>query len=120
MSIQGKVNELQSIKLELKSLQARSSKLRKRMKQIEEDINDYLVSKDQPGLKYQGTAIIRETKEKRRVKKKNEQRSDVIYVLEKYGVHSPEKVFDEIMEAKRGSPTEHTKLKFKKYKNNEY
>lgn len=116
MSIQGKVNELNSIKQELKSLRDRGSKLRKRMKEIEEEIEEYLDIKDQPGLKYKGTAIIRETNTKRRTKKKTEQRADAIYVLEKYGLDNPEKVLDEIMEARRGSPTEQTKLKFKKYK----
>jgi len=114
MSIQGKVNELNSIKNELKSLRIRGAILRKRSKQIEDEIDGYLDLKNQPGLKYKGTAIIRETSMKRRVKKKNEQRSDAIYILEKYGLESPEKVFDEIVEARRGSPTEQRKLKFKK------
>ena len=38
MSIQGKVNEVNSIKNELKSIRERGSVLRKRMKQIEEEI----------------------------------------------------------------------------------
>tara|TARA_B110000908_G_C10001417_1_gene334295 strand:+ start:229 stop:600 length:372 start_codon:yes stop_codon:yes gene_type:complete len=116
MSIQGKVNELNSIQNELKSLRIRGATLRKRAKQIEEEIDEYLDLKEQPGLKYKGTAIIRETATKRRVKKKVEQRSDALYVLERHGVESPEKILDEIMEARRGSPTEHRKLKFKKIK----
>lgn len=116
MSIQGKVNEINSIKSELKSLRNRGTLLRKRQKQIEEDINNYLELKDQPGLKYKGTAIIRETTTKRRPKKKKDARSDSIDVLEKYGIRSPEKVFDELMDVQKGSPTEHNKLKFKKYK----
>jgi hypothetical protein len=114
MSIQGKVNELNSIKNELKSLRIRGVTLRKRAKQIEEEIDKYLEMKDQPGLKYKDTAIIRETETKRRIKKKNEQRADAIDILERHGLDSPEKVFDEIMEARRGSPTEQHKLKFKK------
>jgi hypothetical protein len=116
MSIQGKVNELNSIKSELKSLRQRGTVLRKRAKVIEEEIDKYLDSKDQPGLKYKGTAIIRETAIKRRTKKKADARADAIYVLERRGVESPDKIFDEMMEARRGSPTEQTKLKFKKIK----
>lgn len=116
MSIQGKVNELNSIKNELKDLRMRGATLRKRAKQIEQEIDEYLDMKDQPGLKYKGTAIIREKATKRRVKKKDEQRSDAIYVLEKHGIDNPENVFDELMEARRGSPKEHSKLKFKKIK----
>ena len=114
MSIQGKVNELNSIKSELKSLRQRGAALRKHAKVIEDEIEEYLDSKDQPGLKYKGTAIIRETATQRRTKKKADARADAIYVLERRGVESPEKLFDEIMEARRGSPTEQRKLKFKK------
>ena len=117
MSIQGKVNELNSIKNELKSLRQRGVSLRKRAKIIEEEIDEYLDSKDQPGLKYKGTAIIRETATKRRIKKKADARADAIEVLERRGVESAEKVFDELMDARRGSPTEQRKLKFKKIKN---
>ena len=42
MSIQGKVNELTLIKAELKNLRVRSSGLRKRVKEIEEDQNTSL------------------------------------------------------------------------------
>lgn len=114
MSIQGKVNELNSIKKELKLLRDKGSALRKRLKQIEEEIDEYLDAKDQPGLKYKGVAIIRETKQKRRVKKKNEQREDAIDVLKRYGINRPEEVFDEIMEARRGSPVDQRKLTLKK------
>jgi hypothetical protein len=116
MSIQGKVNEFNSIKNELKSLRQQGSALRKRAQIIEKEIEEYLDAKDQPGLKYKGTAIIREIATKRRVKKKEDARLDVIGVLESKGVESPEKVYDEIMDARRGSPTEQRKLKFKKIK----
>jgi hypothetical protein len=116
MSIKGKVDELNSIKGELKSLRTRGAILRKRAKQIEDEIDEYLDLKDQPGLKYKGTAIVRDTTTKRRVKKKDEQKSDAIYVLERHGINSPEKVLQELIESRRGSPTEQRKLKFKKIK----
>ena len=116
MSIQGKVNELNSIKSELKSLRQRGTVLRNRVKIIETEIDEYLESKDQPGLKYKGTAIIRETTTTRRIKKKVDARASAIDILERIGVDSPEKVFDELMDARRGSPTEQTKLKIKKIK----
>ena len=119
MSIQGKVNELNSIKSELKSLRERGTVLRKQAKIIEEEIDAYLDSKEQTGLKYKGTAIIREVETKRRVKKKDDARADAIGILNRRGVRSPEKVFDELMDARRGSPTEQRKLKFKKIKKNE-
>ena len=116
MSIQGRVNELKSIQNALSSLRKQGSVLRKRAKQIEADIDEYLDAKDQPGLKYKGMAIIRETKPKRKTKKKADQKADAIQVLEQHGVNNPEKVFEEVMEARRGIQTEQRKLKFKKYK----
>lgn len=118
MTIQGKVNELNSIHSELKSLRIRGATLRKRAKEIENEIDEYLKIKDQPGLKYKGTAIIRETETTRRIKKKNEQRVDAIDLLERYGIENPEKVFEELMESRRGSPTEKSKIKFKKINKN--
>ena len=116
MSIQGQVNELNAIKSELKSLRSRGTFLRNRSKKIEDEIEEYLASKDQPGLKYKGTAIIREVKTKHKTKKKIDQKADCIQVLERYGINSPEKVLEELAKAKKGSPTEHKKLKFTKYK----
>ena len=114
--IQIQVNELNSIKTELKSLRARGVLLRIRAKKKEDEIEDYLASKDQPGLKYKGTAIIREVKTKHKTKKMVNQIADCIEILEKYGIPGPEKVLEELNQAKKGSPTEQKKLKFKKYK----
>ena len=115
MSIQAQVNELKSIQNELTTLRKKSSILRKRVKTLESEIDAYLDVKDQPGLKYKGMAIIRETKQKRQPKKKNEQLSDAIQVLKQYGIDDPQKVFEEVMEARRGVPTTQRVLKIKKY-----
>ncbi len=117
MSIQGQVNELKSIKNELSDMRKRGSVLRKRVKELEAEIDSYLDAKDQPGLKYKGMAIIRETKPKHNPKKKADQKADAIYVLEQHGVDDPEKVLEEVLEARRGTPTQQRKLKFKQYKN---
>ena len=116
MSIQGKVTELNSLKNELKSLSQKCTVLRKRAKVIEQEIDDYLEQKDQPGLKYNGIAIIRETKTKRPIKKKTDVREATINILENAGVNNPEKIFEELTEARLGSPKEHRKLKINKIK----
>jgi len=116
MSIQGRLNELNSIKNELKSLRARSSQLRNRAKNIEDEINQYLDSKDQPGLKYKGVAIMRENKTKRKYKRPKDKDTDALGVLENHGVSNAQDVLKELMEARKGSPAEYRKLKFKSYK----
>ena len=57
------------------------------------------------------------SKPKHKTKKKADQKADAINVLKQNGIEDAEKVLDEILTARKGSPTEHTKLKFKKYKN---
>ena len=116
MSIQAKVNEHASIQQELKQLRTRSAMLRKRSKLLEDEIEEYLEEKDQPGLKYKGTAITRETQVKRKIKKKSDKMASEISVLEKHGIYSPERVLKEIDDARRYSPTEVRKLKFKTIK----
>lgn len=116
MSIQGKVDEINSIKKELKVIGQRGKLLRKRVKALEYEINEYLEMKDQPGMKYKGVAIIREEKTVRKPKKKNEQKMDAMYILENYGIENPEKVLEELLEARRGDPEETTKIQYKKEK----
>lgn len=116
MSIQGKVNEINAIKQELKNLRERGSFLRKRVLELEKDIQEYLEEKDQQGLKYKGVAIIRETKSVCRNKKKIEQENDTITILKNYGVSNPKLAFEEISKAKKGTPTNKTKLKYRNYK----
>jgi hypothetical protein len=112
MSIQAKVDELNSVKTELKSLRLRSAHLRSISSKIEEEINNYLEQKDQQGIKYKGTAITRQTLYKRSSKNKSESRIDSIKILENNGVKNPEKVYDEMLEAKLGHKKYQTKLKF--------
>jgi len=115
MSIQGKVDELNAIRQELKELRARGAALRKRAKTVEAEITEYLEAKDQPGLKYKGVAIIKETATKHKYKNRKDARLDAIEVLRRYGIHNSERVLDELMQVRKGSPTHYSKLKIKPY-----
>ena len=63
-SIQGNVQELKEINVEIKRLQNETKKLKKRGQELEKFIISYLNEKEQPGLKYQNTAILIENKAK--------------------------------------------------------
>ena len=117
MSIREKVKELNAVKQELKQLSMKTTKLRKYSVKLENDISKYLDAKDQPGLKYQGIAIIKETKSKRKNKKKNDQFLDAVHVLKENNVQNPEKVLEELLEARKGEKIDLTRLKFTTYKN---
>jgi hypothetical protein len=116
MSIQNEINELTQVNAEIKRLSLQLRTLRKRAKDIESNVIDFLQQKDQPGLKYQNKAIILETKEKRSTKKRSEQEADAINVLSKYDISEPDKVLKEILESRKGSSKEISKLKIKQIK----
>tara|TARA_Y100000389_G_C17436188_1_gene505693 strand:- start:352 stop:699 length:348 start_codon:yes stop_codon:yes gene_type:complete len=115
MSIKGYVNELSQIKTEIKRLNDRKKKLQKLAKEVEKKIITFLDSKNQPGVKYQGTAVLVESKNKIKTKKTKEREQDSISVLEKYGINNPKEVLGELLQARKGEKVETKKLKFKKY-----
>lgn len=114
MSIQRDVNELNQINSEIQRLTKQTSALRSRKKETEKRIIEYLKAKNQPGLKYQGTAIVLEEKPKRANKKKSQAEEDCIRVLEEYGVDDARSALKDIMEARRGEEIENHKIKIKK------
>jgi hypothetical protein len=116
MSIQGYVEELASIDLELKQLMARAKFLRGEKKKVMEYIQEFLQAKDQPGVKYKNIAIVREKKEVADKKTAKEKAIDAIIVLEKHGIQDAEKVLKEIREAEKGEKVVHEKIAVKKIK----
>ena len=118
MSIQSLVTELQFIKNEIKELTARARPLRKRAKDIECQIAEYLESKDQQGVKYKGMAIVIERKPKRMAKKKQDQEDDAMAILRDRGMDAEdaEKLLKDLLEARRGDPEEKAQIKFKALK----
>jgi len=119
MSIQLKVDELKSIQNELKSLRIKGNLLRKRLKIIEEEIKQYLNTKNQQGLKYKDTVIVKETKITNCAKKKVTARTDAINILTLKGIENPDKVFDEIMASQKGEQVKKSNLKVSKINNKE-
>ena len=113
MSVQNDVNELNKLNQEIKRLSKEIKLLRKQAKEAEARIVEFLRVKETPGVKFQGKAIILESKEKHNKKKKIEQEIDAIEVLSKYGVNNPDEVLKEVLNARKGSATEIHKLKIK-------
>ena len=70
MSIKLYIDELNRVRTEIKLNNTKNKELRKRITELELNISDYLKSKGQDGLKYNGQAILIEQKEKCKVKPK--------------------------------------------------
>lgn len=116
MSIQADIREIESIMAELKRLTIRRKQLNEQKQKVEERIQAYLKSKEAPGVKHNGFAIILDEKEKHDKKPKKEQIQDSLAVLQKYGIQDTQKVFQELMEAKKGEMIIKEKVKIQKIK----
>lgn len=117
MSIANDVKELKDIDIEIKRYNKIIYDLKTRKKILEKNITEFLEERDEPGLKYNGIAILKKEGETRKRKNKNEKIVDGMGVLQKYGVNDPEKIVTEIIEAIRGDPSKMTKLHMEKIKN---
>lgn len=117
MSIQEEINELEAIRYRLKEINVEAKKYRARAKQLEENIARFLESKNLPGIKddVNRIAVVIEEKDTRSRKKNKERDSDAINILEKYGVHSPERVLKELLNARKGIEQKVPKIKLQKY-----
>ena len=116
MSIKSNVQELESIKEELKTLTRRRKVLNNRKNELEKAITNYLKEKDQTGVKHQGKAIILEEKEQRSLKKIKERDNDASEILKKYGINNAMKVLNEILDARKGEKIIKEKLVISKLK----
>lgn len=113
-SITAAINELNGVRAELARLRIQTRQLNTRKKNLEKQIVDFLDAKDQPGIKYQGVAIIPEEKESYKAKPKKQKEEDVQRVLQRYGIEDSSEAYKEIMQTMKGSPTNNVKLKIKK------
>ena len=116
MSIVNFINELQSIKLAITKHNQENASLRKRAKIIEQQITEYLESKDQPGVKFQDTAIIVDKQQKYSYKSKKDTEEDSLKILEDHGISNPKEILQELFYARKGNEIETTKIKIKKIK----
>lgn len=116
MSITYHVNELQKINTEIKRQSAELSKLRKRHKELEKIIQEFLNEKEQPGVKFGDFAVVLEKKSKFTTKPKKEKEEDSIKILEECGVDYPKEVLEKLERAKKGEEIEQEKIKLKTFK----
>lgn len=117
MSIQTDVQELQAIRHELKTLTDRRTKLKAKETQVMTRIATFLEAKGQHGVKYQGTAVILESKKVFSRKSKKEREADSISLLQQqYNVKEPAKLLQDLQYTQRGGQTTVQKIKMKTYK----
>ena len=117
MSIKNAINELERIKLEISRNNAQNRMLRKRLHELETQISDYLRSKSQAVVNYNGRTIVLETKERYNRKPKVDKKNDTLLLLKNLGVENPSDAYDQLQRVQKGDPIEKYKLKIKQIKN---
>lgn len=116
MSISGYINELNELNIEIKRLNIKIKELKLRATKINNIIQETLIEKDLPGVKYKGNAYLLEKKIKKIPKKKSQLENDYIELLENAGVENPQQVYNQLIDLKNGETKEINKLKIKKIK----
>ena len=116
MNIKELINELENIDLEIKRNNAVNKELRNRKHVVEDEITQFMRAKEQDGMKYNGIAIMLESKEKRNAKGKNDKKTSMIGVLKEAGIFDTEKVYNCLIDSTKRSPKEKYTLKMKKIK----
>jgi hypothetical protein len=113
MSIKNDVDELSKIQNEIKENNFKNKILRKRCQVLEDNIAEYLKSKEQTGIKYNGQAIIIENKQKKLIKSHKAKQEDVKLLFQTLGVTDPQKAYDQLQEIQKGISIPHQKLTIK-------
>lgn len=116
MSIRSDIEELKSIEIEIKRLNSILNVWRKKRIQIKERINEYLISKDQPGTKCGDIAIIRKETEKYSTKgiKRKDKDEQIITFLSNKGIRNASEIYTELYEIMKGPKVIESQIKIQK------
>ncbi len=111
MEILSDVNELQSLNVEYARLKEELKIIQEKRKLCEERILYYLSLNDQPGIKYKDVILLAENKNARkRCDKKNKLQKGSDF-LKNLGINNSKEVFEDLMNALKGSPVSKSQLK---------
>ena len=105
------VKEIKEIQTELKRKRDEIKFLNDRKQVLEDQVLQFLDSKDQMGVKYKDIALVVSTKKKREYKKKADRLSAGKSILESRGVSNSADVLKDIMHAMKGDETDTKTLK---------
>lgn len=114
MSIKTYLDELEKLNSEIQLNSRRNRELRNRVKQVENLIKDFLNTKEQQGLKYNGKAIVLENKEMHVSRPKKEKEKEMMEYLHSLGLRDCNSVYNKLMNIQKGDVFECQKLKVKK------
>ena len=103
--------ELRDVMAELKEVNTRAKLLRKRHKELEEQIMEYIEENELPGIKFD-TLIVRKAETVRHAPKSKKDKEDsIVETLEQLGISDAKKACESILRAMQGEALKVTKAR---------
>ena len=115
MSVKAQLDELGALNKEITRLKRELKQKKDRAEHLEAEISAYVISKDLPGVKHRGTAVVLKKSKKAVPRSIRERDESSINVLRDYGVQNPEEVLKNIMKARQSEKVTVDKLKIQRY-----
>ena len=112
--VKADIIELDQLNTELKRLTSSCRDLRARAKMIEDRIIEYLKTNNQPGIRYNGTAILLENNSRRIRKTKTQKEEHLLEILQNHGISDPQPLVEKLCEAHKGNKIECDRIRFRK------
>ncbi len=112
----GVVNELAEIRKELATLRAHVRVLNQRKTSLENEVLQFMMAKEQSGLKYKDMKIEAEEKEVYKRLKKTEKEQSVMETLRSYGVVNTDQAYQDLMRSMKGEAESKIKVRIKSAK----
>ena len=111
-SISSVTREFLNIKDEIRANNMRNRELRKRMRECEAFIKEYMVENNHPGLRFQGKTIMLHTLDRKIVKPKKDRKTSAINFLSQLGLDDPQQIYDQLeaCQCRERSETDKVKL----------
>jgi hypothetical protein len=116
MSVSASVDELKSLRAEVKLLNKKRRKINDRIKVLEAKFEEFCKAKNIPGVKNNGEAIRVEEKEVPGRKKEKDKDNDTFELLKKEGIENPKDLWEKIKSARQGELVSKKKVDIKKIK----
>ena len=116
MNIRTASNELIQLKAERLNIQRRMKPIRKRIQELENWIQEFMITHDQFVGRLDNTMFQVKQTTVAATKQKAEKEADIKRILKENGVLGVDKVFEEIQKAQKGDPQVKRKLVIKREK----
>ena len=113
MSISLTVDEIMRIKEEITRNKQENKRLNSRLKVLEKEVQNYMIQKEQVGLRYKNKIIMLETFQSSVSKTQKDKKAVMIEYLSSIGIQNPEEEYKKLQKMQRKEPVEKAKLKIK-------